>query len=191
MDYRTTLKKNTIIQILLFLVLIAIDQLTKYWAVIKLKDQPSIPLIKNVLELRYLENNGAAFGFLQNKQWLFYVITVIVLIAIGFVFVRIIKQSNLYMQLDAEKIRKKTLKDSAILNYVLVILAAGAIGNLIDRIAHTYVVDFIYFRLINFPIFNFADICVTCSAIFLVIFLVFIYKDDPEFTIFSKKKDNG
>ncbi|MBO4834677.1 MAG: signal peptidase II, partial [Lachnospiraceae bacterium] len=73
----------------------------------------------------------------------------------------------------------------------LVILAAGAIGNLIDRIAHTYVVDFIYFRLINFPIFNFADICVTLSAIFLIIFLVFIYKDDPEFTIFSKKKDNG
>ena len=191
MDYRTTLKKNTIIQILLFLVLIAVDQLTKYWAVIKLKDQPSIPLIKNVLELRYLENNGAAFGFLQNKQWLFYVITMIVLIAIVFVFVRIIKQSNQYMQLDAEKIRAKTLKDSAILNYVLVILAAGAIGNLIDRIAHTYVVDFIYFRLINFPIFNFADICVTLSAIFLIIFLVFIYKDDPEFTIFSKKKDNG
>ena len=191
MDYRTTLKKNTIIQILLFLVLIAVDQLTKYWAVIKLKDQPSIPLIKNVLELRYLENNGAAFGFLQNKQWLFYVITMIVLIAIVFVFVRIIKQSNQYMQLDAGKIRKKTLKDSAILNYVLVILAAGAIGNLIDRIAHTYVVDFIYFRLINFPIFNFADICVTLSAIFLIIFLVFIYKEDPEFTIFSKKKDNG
>ena len=191
MDYRTTLKKNTFIQILLFLVLIAVDQLTKYWAVIKLKDQPSIPLIKNVLELRYLENNGAAFGFLQNKQWLFYVITMIVLIAIVFVFVRIIKQYNQYMQLDAEKIRAKTLKDSAILNYVLVILAAGAIGNLIDRIAHTYVVDFIYFRLINFPIFNFADICVTLSAIFLIIFLVFIYKDDPEFTIFSKKKDNG
>lgn len=191
MDYRTTLKKNTFIQILLFLVLIAVDQLTKYGAVIKLKDQPSIPLIKNVLELRYLENNGAAFGFLQNKQWLFYVITMIVLIAICFVFVRIIKQSNQYMQLDAEKIRAKTLKDSAILNYVLVILAAGAIGNLIDRIAHTYVVDFIYFRLINFPIFNFADICVTLSAIFLIIFLVFIYKDDPEFTIFSKKKDNG
>ena len=191
MDYRKRLKTNTIIQILLFLVLIAIDQLTKYWAVIKLKDQPSIPLIKNVLELRYLENKGAAFGFLQNKQWLFYVITVIVLIAIAFVFVRIIKLSNQYMQLEAEKIRKKTLKDRTVLNYVLAILAAGAIGNLIDRIAHTYVVDFIYFRLINFPIFNFADICVTCSAIFLVIFLVFIYKDDPEFSIFTKKKENG
>ena len=191
MDYRKRLKTNTIIQILLFLVLIAIDQLTKYWAVIRLKDQPSIPLIKNVLELRYLENKGAAFGFLQNKQWLFYVITVIVLIAIAFVFVRIIKLSNQYMQLEAEKIRKKTLKDRTVLNYVLAILAAGAIGNLIDRIAHTYVVDFIYFRLINFPIFNFADICVTCSAIFLVIFLVFIYKDDPEFSIFTKKKENG
>ena len=191
MDYRKTLKTNTIIQILLFLVLIVVDQLTKHWAVLKLKGQPSIPLIKNVLELRYLENNGAAFGFLQNKQWLFYVITVIVLLAIGFVFVRIVRQANKYAQMDPEKVRKKTLSDRMLLNYVLVVLAAGAVGNLIDRIAHNYVVDFIYFRLINFPIFNFADICVTLSAIFMVIFLIFIYKDDPEFTIFSKKKENG
>ncbi|MBO4834569.1 MAG: signal peptidase II [Lachnospiraceae bacterium] len=179
------------IQILLFLVLIVVDQLTKHWAVLKLKGQPSIPLIKNVLEFRYLENNGAAFGFLQNKQWLFYVITVIVLLAIGFVFVRIVRQANKYAQMDPEKVRKKTLSDRMLLNYVLVVLAAGAVGNLIDRIAHNYVVDFIYFRLINFPIFNFADICVTLSAIFMVIFLIFIYKDDPEFTIFSKKKENG
>lgn len=191
MDFRKKIKTNTIIQILLFLVLIAIDQLTKHLAVVNLKDQPSTVLVKNVLELRYLENNGAAFGFLQNKQWLFYVITVIVLVAIGFVFVRIIQQSNKYVQLPPEKVRKKTLSDRMCLNYILVVLAAGAIGNLIDRVAHTYVVDFVYFRLINFPIFNFADICVTLSAIFMVIFLIFIYKDDPEFSIFTKKKDNG
>ena len=191
MDFRKKIKTNTIIQILLFLVLIAIDQLTKHLAVVNLKDQPSTVLVKNVLELRYLENNGAAFGFLQNKQGLFYVITVIVLVAIGFVFVRIIQQSNKYVQLPPEKVHKKTLSDRMCLNYILVVLAAGAIGNLIDRVAHTYVVDFVYFRLINFPIFNFADICVTLSAIFMVIFLIFIYKDDPEFSIFTKKKDNG
>lgn len=178
-------------QIILFLILILIDQLTKHWAVLKLKDHASIPLIKNVLELRYLENNGAAFGFLQNKQWLFFVITAIVLIVIVYIWIRIIKQSKKYLQLDPEKIKKKTFSDRICLNYLLVILAAGAIGNLIDRLAHTYVVDFIYFRLINFPIFNFADICVTLSAIFLVIFLIFIYKDDPEFVLLSKKKNNG
>jgi signal peptidase II len=70
------------------------------------------------------------------------------------------------------------------------ILASGAIGNLIDRIRFQYVVDFIYIRLINFPIFNFADICVSVSAVLLVVFFIFIYKDDKNFPIFSSKKSN-
>ena len=188
MDYKKIIRQNIIIQIILFFVLLAIDQLTKYLAVQGLKDKPAIVLIPNVLELRYLENNGAAFGFLQNKQWLFYVVTVLVMAVIVYFWIRIIRMSKRYVSLDAEKIRKKTFLDRSFLNYVLVFLAAGAIGNLIDRIAHIYVVDFIYFRLINFPIFNFADICVSCSAVVLVIFFIFIYKDDPEFVLLGGKK---
>ena len=189
MDYKKIIHQNIIIQVILFFVLLAIDQLTKYLAVAGLKDKPAVVLISNVLELRYLENNGAAFGFLQNKQWLFYVITVIVLAVIIYFWVRIIRQSKRYVSLDADKIKKKTFLDRSFLNYVLVFLAAGAVGNLIDRIAHSYVVDFIYFRFINFPIFNFADICVTCSAIVLVIFFIFVYKDDPEFNLMGGKKN--
>lgn len=188
MDFKKIIRQNIIIQIILFVVLLVIDQLTKYWAVSGLKDKPAIVLIPNVLELRYLENNGAAFGFLQNKQWLFYVITVIVLAAIIYFWIRIVRQSGLYISLDADRFKKKTFLHRSFLNYVLVFLAAGAIGNLIDRIAHSYVVDFIYFRLINFPIFNFADICVSCSAVVLVFFFIFVYKDDPEFVLIGGKK---
>ena len=64
------------------------------------------------------------------------------------------------------------------LNYIIVFLIAGAIGNYIDRIAKNYVVDFIYFSLINFPVFNVADCYVTVSVILLFILILFYYKDD-------------
>ena len=188
MDYKKIIRQNIIIQIILFFVLLAIDQLTKYWAVQVLKEKPAIVLIPNVLEFRYLENKGAAFGFFQNKQWLFFVITAVVLAVIIFIWIRVIRQSKKYITLGTDKFRRKTFSDRSFLNYILVFLAAGAVGNLIDRIAHTYVVDFIYFRLINFPIFNFADICVSLSAVMLVIFFIFIYKDDPEFVLLGGKK---
>ena len=82
MDYKKIIRQNIIIQILLFIILLVIDRLTKYWAVQVLKAKTSIVLIPNILEFRYLENKGAAFGFLQNQQWLFYIITAIVLAVI-------------------------------------------------------------------------------------------------------------
>ena len=75
------------------------------------------------------------------------------------------------------------------LHVALVFITSGAIGNLIDRVRLDYVVDFIYFSLINFPIFNVADIYVTLSTIYLVILLLFVYKEsDLEFLSFRTKK---
>ena len=75
------------------------------------------------------------------------------------------------------------------LDWILVFMSAGAIGNLIDRISQQFVVDFLYFKLIDFPIFNVADIYVTCSAILLLILGVFYYKDEDFEMIFPSKKD--
>ena len=76
-----------------------------------------------------------------------------------------------------------------LLKVILVTLSAGAVGNLIDRIKNGYVDDFIDFYLINFPVFNFADICVCLSMIGLVISIFFIYKDrDMEFLKIRKKE---
>ena len=82
---------------------------------------------------------------------------------------------------DAKKYR--------ILHLLLSLIAAGAIGNMIDRVRFDYVVDFIYFVLINFPIFNVADIYVTISTIALVILLLFVYKEnDLNFISFKQKR---
>ena len=182
---------HSCIQIIFFLILIGVDQWTKYLALIHLKGQEAVSLIPNVLEFRYLENAGAAFSMFQNKQFMFYIITAIVLIVVFGLWGRVVLSLNKYSALegDAEKFRLKTYKNGVFLNYILMLLAAGAIGNLIDRIRLHYVIDYIYVRLINFPIFNFADICVTIAAVLIVVFFLFIYKDDKNFKIFGKKND--
>lgn len=152
--------------------LVALDQYTKYLAVIHLKDKPAYIIINGVLELNYLENKGAAFGMLQNQKAFFIFVAVVVLSVIGYVLLK---------TPDNKKYR--------ILHILLSLIAAGAIGNMIDRIRLNYVVDFIYFVLINFPIFNVADIYVTVSTAALVILLLFVYKEnDLSFISFKQKR---
>ena len=153
------------------ILLVALDQLTKGWAVAALKDQPAIPLIPGILELKYLENTGAAFGMLQGAKLFFVAIALIILAAIVFVLFRMPRE-----------------KKYRLLNLLLVLIAAGAIGNLIDRFLHDYVVDFIYASFIDFPIFNVADIYVSVSAFFLVIALLFVYHEE-DFAFLKKGRD--
>ena len=143
------------------LLLIAADQLTKYLAVIRLKEQAAVPLIRGVLELSYVENRGMAFGLLQNGRWVFLVLTVLAVAAFIFLFIRI----------PAEKRFRP-------LTVGLVFLTAGAVGNLIDRIRLGYVIDFIYIKLINFPVFNVADCYVTWTGVILAILLLFHYREE-------------
>lgn len=142
-------------------VLVAIDQLTKWWAVGALANGTVIPVWPEVFELRYTENRGAAFGMLQNHQWLF-VIATIALVAI-----------------IAALLYSGKLPRHALVTAACVLIIAGGIGNLIDRTVSGYVVDFLYFRLIDFPIFNFADICVTGGAIAGIVYLLFFDGKHP------------
>lgn len=155
-----------------FLVLLLIDQLTKLWAVKILKPIGSIPIIRNVLEIYYVENRGAAFGIMQNKQWFFLLITVAVLVGLVWVFGKIPEEKH-FMPLKV----------------CLYFVGAGAIGNMIDRIFRKYVVDFIYFSLINFPVFNVADIYVTVAAFMLVVLMLFFYQEEDLDRVFSKKSE--
>ena len=123
-------------------------------------------------EFNYLENRGAAFGMLQNQKIFFVFIAVIFLSVIIFVLLR---------TPDDRKYRK--------LHILLTMIAAGAIGNMIDRLRFDYVVDFIYIVLINFPIFNVADMYVTFATVILIIQVLFVYKDnDFNFLSFNQKK---
>lgn len=151
-----------------WLALILLDQGIKLWALRNLRGKDPIVLINGVLEFRYLENRGAAFGIFQNRQWFFILVTLIVLAGLFFLSGRIPRDRK-YLPLKI----------------CLYLIAAGAVGNLIDRVFRSYVVDFIYFKLIDFPIFNVADIYVTVSAILLVLLMLFFYKEEDLEQIFS------
>lgn len=165
--------KFILLDIILFSIFIGFDQFTKYLAVTHLKEKPPIKMIDGILEFNYLENRGAAFGMLQNQKIFFIFVSLVVVLAIGYIIYKIPEH-----------------KKYNILHVLLVAIAAGAVGNnLFDRFRLDYVIDFIYLVVINFPIFNMADIYVCLSTFCLVILLLFVYKeDDLSFLSFKEKK---
>lgn len=145
----------------LTVLLVALDQWTKYLAVLFLKDQDPFVIIDGVFELHYLENRGAAFGIMQGQQVFFLVIALVVLLAVVYLFCKMSK--------DAKFVP---------IRLIAIAVLAGAWGNMIDRVRLGYVVDFFYFKLINFPIFNVADIYVSVGMVILALLIFFYYKDE-------------
>lgn len=160
--------------ILLFTILILIDQFTKIWAKHTLEGNTAIDIIKNVLQLNYLEggNTGAAFGLFSNRTWMLAILSFVVFVLLVFVLMKLPKESK-YKPLEI----------------TLIVLSAGAFGNLIDRAFRQYVIDFIYFKWIDFPIFNVADCYVTLSSIVLFLLFLFYYKEEDDFNFLGKKKN--
>ena len=157
-----------------FILLISFDQWTKSLAVANLMNQEPFVIVKDVFQLRYLENRGAAFGMMQGQQTFFVISALIAVAVITYV----------YFKLPWEK-RFHPLRA------VVLFIAAGAVGNLIDRLVLGYVVDFFYFELIDFPIFNVADIYVTCATIILALLILFYYKEDELDCLFPKQKEKN
>ena len=164
--------KKTFWGFLILLALLVGDQVTKYLAVIHLKDADALLLIPGVFELRYLENYGAAFGVLQNQRILLLMVTAGVLMVVCFFYWKI-PLSKRYFPMRC----------------VVVFIAAGAVGNMIDRLFYGYVIDFFYFSLIDFPIFNVADCYVVVAAFFAAFLVVFYYKEE-ELTFWKREKNN-
>lgn len=161
-----------LLDMIIIAVLIALDQFTKEMAVSHLKDKPAYSIINGIIEFNYLENTGAAFGMLQNQRIFFIFVEVIVLIVIAYI---------LYKTPNRKKYN--------LMHILLSLIAAGAIGNMIDRVRLDYVVDFIYIVLINFPIFNLADIYVTVATAILILALLFYYNEnDLKFIGFKEKR---
>lgn len=158
--------------LLYVIALIAFDQITKYLVVEHIKEDGPLQIIPKVFQLRYHENDGAVWGIMSGKIPFLVILTSIIMV--GLVYV--------YFKLPMEK--KYNL-----IRVVLVFIAAGAIGNFIDRIVRGFVVDFLYFELINFPIFNVADCYITISSILLIILSIFYYKDE-DFAFLGKKETN-
>lgn len=172
MPMRKKNKLMLLVDLFLTLALLGCDQLTKYLAIVRLKDQPAFVLIDGVLELQYLENRGSAFGMLQNQKYF--------ILFVGFVFMAVIL-FFLFKLPDDRKFRAVHIALSAII--------AGGLGNMMDRFRFDYVVDFISFVLIHFPIFNVADCYIVVFTILLFFLFVFVYKEsDLEFLSFKQNR---
>lgn len=150
--------------------LLALDQITKTLAMARLRNQPPFVLISGVLEFRYYENRAAAFGNFGGMPTLLLVVNCLLAAALLWLFWRM-----------------PATRDYRIYRLLTTILIAGALGNILDRIVHGFVIDFIYIILINFPIFNVADMCITGSVITFAIYWL-ACKDDRLERLFSKAK---
>ena len=160
-----------LIDMLIAAVLLALDQFTKYLVTLHLKGQPALVLIDGVLELQYFGNTGIAFSLFQNRKSFILITGFLVLAVILFFLLRVPGQ---------KKYRS--------VHVLMSVLIAGALGNIVDRIRFDYVVDFISFVLIHYPIFNVADCYIVVSAILLFLLFMFFYKEeDLEFLSFKKK----
>ena len=145
-----------IISIVLMIVSVIADQVTKYLIVSNMELYESIDLIPGVLRFTYIHNDGAAFGSLDNARWLFMILSTVAIVAIlGYLFWK--------------KPQDKLLLSS------LILITGGGIGNMIDRIRLGYVIDFIDFCA--FPkiwmwVFNVADCCVCIGAGLLALWMI-------------------
>lgn len=142
--------------LLLAIVIVAVcsDQLTKWLAVVFLEGEADVVLWKDVLHFSFVRNEGAAFGMLQNQRWLFMIVSTVAIVGLLVYLIRW-KPKSLWVRLS------------------IAMIIGGGIGNMIDRIFLGYVIDFIYFKLIDFPVFNVADSFVTVGCGILVVYLFY------------------
>ncbi len=153
----TKIGRNTrfLLQLLLILLCVGADLLTKRIAQDFLRDKDPVGLIPGIIRLCYVENTGAAFGIFNSHTVILSVVTGLALLGglVWFYFASV-KMGRLY-------------------NVLIPLIIAGGTGNLIDRVVNGYVIDFFEFLFIEFPVFNLADIFITCCSILLVIRLIY------------------
>lgn len=152
-----------IVPIILAVILFIIDQATKYIALTKLKPLGSVTFIDGFMDFTFVENRGAAFGILNGRVWLLLVIAAVICIVI-----------------IAAMLKMPNTKEYKWLKWSLMLILAGAIGNVADRLFRGYVVDFFEFTFIKWPVFNMADIYVVIGTIVMAVLVLLVIKDDKE-----------
>jgi len=147
------------------IILVLLDQYTKYIALTSLKPIKNMTFIEGFMDFTFVENRGAAFGMLSGARWFFIIVSIAV--SIGIIY---------YV---AKKLPKVGCEYKA-LKFSLLLILAGAWGNVYDRIFRGYVVDFFEFTFFEWPVFNVADIYVVCGAILMSVVVLFFIKDEEE-----------
>lgn len=147
-----------IIYLIISAILVAIDFAVKAWVVGNIPLGGLHNLIPGVISLTHIRNTGAAWSMFEGQQWFFYITTIIALGVVAFLW-RDSKAKPLY-------------------RLGLAFILAGAIGNFIDRVHQQYVTDMFQLDFINFPIFNVADVCLTVGVVCVMIYMLFLDKED-------------
>ena len=153
---------------------VALDQITKLIVVSKMELHGEAPFIPGLIRFYRTENTGAAFSLFAEHRWVFMVFSAVALVAIAVILV-------------------KWLRRHPLLTISLSMILGGGIGNMIDRVANGYVVDFLDLQFMNFAVFNVADIFVTCGSILLAVYiLLFEAKTEPKQNVnASEGSDDG
>lgn len=152
-----------IIPLIAAVLLVAVDQITKYIALTQLKPIGSVTFIDGFMDFTFVENRGAAFGIFSGKTWLLLVISIIICAVLVLAMTKMPK---------TKEYRK--------LRVTFVLILSGAVGNIIDRALRGYVVDFFEFTFIKWPVFNMADIYVVVGTIVMAVIIMFFMKDEKE-----------
>ena len=139
--------------------IVAADQYTKYLTVANIPLYADVPFIPGLLQLTYVRNTGAAFSSFEGQQWLFALIFAVFTVAIVYEYV------------------KKSMPFTTLERWLIAAIYAGGLGNMIDRVRLGYVVDMIETTFMEFPVFNVADIFITCGCILMMAHLIFFNKE--------------
>jgi len=134
-------------------VIVAADFITKLLVRMNMQFGATIPIVDDVFHITHVGNTGAAFGIFPGSRWILIALSLIIII--GFIYVIVTRKF-----------------DDKWMRFGIAFMLGGAIGNLIDRLFIGHVVDFLDFRLINFPVFNIADIFVTVGAGMVIVYTV-------------------
>jgi signal peptidase II len=145
-----------ILCIICIISVVVLDQITKYIAVEYLQPIGSVPVIEDVFHFTYVKNSGAAFGMLKDHRWIFMIISAFIIVLVFYLIFKYKRQFHPLMLVG------------------LSFTVGGGIGNMIDRVIKEYVVDFLDFTLIDFPVFNVADIFV-CVGVGLIILDIILF----------------
>ena len=142
--------------------IVVVDQITKFLTVANIALYEGVPFIPGLLQLTYIRNTGAAFSSFEGQQWLFALVFAV------------------FTGMIVYEYFKKPMPFTKVERWCIAAIYGGGLGNMIDRIRLGYVVDMIQTTFIDFPVFNVADIFITCGAVLLVVYALFFDKSDKK-----------
>lgn len=179
--FKSIRKQDIILLVVSFSVLLFIDQYTKYLIDTNFHLYESKDFINGFLNFTYVRNEGASFGMLQGRQTFFTILTYVVLPFMLFVYFKI----SVIINVKGEEINKLGFK---LLSIAFMLMFTGAVGNFIDRLRFSYVIDFLNFEFIDFPVFNMADCYITVGTVVLLVISIIVKEKELDMILKPRRK---